>query len=173
MSYDGEERRVTDPRELTQGVERANHLLRVLAAMVAVAVMVVLAVILVVTIRSQQDVLDLIADAKAAESRRAVAETARREDNARAVASALSDIERIITEQIAGHDADARATHDALLGRIAQLLGRPAGVPLDPVTARPAQRTTPPTVAPAPATTVAPTRAMPRTTPTTCAKRCK
>lgn len=99
---------------------------------------------------------------------------------AETVASALGQAEALLADLFAQHDQNVALKLNETLRRIESLLGRPAGEPLDPVTAQPYVTATPhatPAPAPAPsapAPTVAPRPPAP--TPTTpdqkgCVKR--
>lgn len=112
------------------------------------------------------------------------------EDEAAAVqvAETLRQAEELLGQRFAQHDLNVALKLNEMLRRIEALLGRPAGLPLDPVTALPYGSTAPdpassaaaPSPAPrsAPPTTAAPSPTQaPRTTTTTtpdqraCAKR--
>lgn len=49
--------------------------------------------------------------------------------------SAVDDVEELLIDYFARHDQNSALKLNELLDRIAQLLGRPAGIPVDPVTA--------------------------------------
>lgn len=119
-----------------------------------------------------------------------VLEAQRAEDaeGAREIAGALDAAEELLGQRFAQHDLNVALKLNEMLRRIEALLGRPAGLPLDPVTALPFGPTAPdpapsaaaPSPAPrsAPPTTAAPSPTQaPRTTTTTtpdqraCAKR--
>lgn len=51
-------------------------------------------------------------------------------------AEAFAALDRVLTDQFAAHDRNVAEKLNELLTRIAALLDRPAGVPLDPVAAR-------------------------------------
>ena len=57
------------------------------------------------------------------------------EEAARQVASALADADRLLADQFAQHDLNVALKLNEMLRRIEALLGRPAGIPIDPVTA--------------------------------------
>lgn len=56
-------------------------------------------------------------------------------ESARKIADALDDAERLLAERFAQHDLNVAQKLNEMLRRIEVLLGRPAGIPVDPVTA--------------------------------------
>lgn len=94
------------------------------------------------------------------------------------LAGALRSVEETTARQFADHDRAVNAKLNELLDRIAALLQRPAGEPLDPVTAQPyltERRSTsaarPQTSAPAPAPSPAPSPDPTTPDQRNCAKR--
>ena len=86
------------------------------------------------------------------------------------LAGAIDDVEALLIDNFAIHDENAAVKLNELLARIAALLGRPAGEPIEPATVHPtSDRGAPPATRPpregAPAPT--PTTAPPSTTTTT------
>ena len=99
------------------------------------------------------------------------------EESARRVAAALGAAEELLAGQFAAHDLNVATKLNETLRRIETLLGRPAGLPLDPVTAFPYGTSSPTAPAPAPgAARVAPQRPAPTpgttTTTTPDQRRC-
>lgn len=83
------------------------------------------------------------------------------EEAAAQVAEALKRAEELFAAQFARHDLNSAVKLNEMLRRVEALLGRPAGRPLDPVTALPFGSTPPPPApapTPAPGTTSPPTR---------------
>lgn len=93
---------------------------------------------------------------------RADDEKERRKNSGIVVADAIADIGTIINDRIDVHDTAMHAAHAIQLDQIAQLLGRPAGIPVDPVTARGVGGA--PTPPPAPRATSTPAHPAPRPT---------
>lgn len=113
---------------------------------------------------TQTEQVEELVRAQREESRSLAERTERqRQESAERLAGALVEVERITEER-----------YDALVAQIAVLLDRPAGVPVDPVTARgvpganptpqPAPTTSAPSTTPAPAPRSTPPTSSPRTT---------
>jgi hypothetical protein len=63
---------------------------------------------------------------------------------------AISEVEDLLRDHFARHDENVALKLNDMLARIAALLGRPAGIPVDPVTANRPPPHSPPAAAPAP-----------------------
>lgn len=80
---------------------------------------------------------------------------------------AISEVEALVAAQFAAHDHNTGTKLNDLLAQIAALLGRPAGIPVDPVTAEGLGGNSGPGSHPAPAPPGATSDRSPAPTPTT------
>lgn len=129
-------------RPLARLIARANHGARrwwpLIASLVAGMVIYTMAYV-VVTVAEDRSQLREQRDHLAAQSE-LLADIIERNDRFDAsrearLAAAVDDVEALLVDHFARHDENVALKLNETLQRIAALLGRPAGVPLDPVTA--------------------------------------
>lgn len=80
---------------------------------------------------------------------------------------AVADVEALLVDHFAAHDRNVAEKLNELLERIAALLGRPAGIPIDPVTAEEVHGRTEATPTHAPERPAPPPESSPSPTTTT------